>query len=92
MPPNHQSIQLEILPPEILYKIVDYLHGWELKSLSSVNKWMRDICLPSLFRKVSFEFSKDGFDGLEELLQSHLCSYVASFQYVVPQLLKPGKP
>jgi hypothetical protein len=90
MPPNHQSIELEILPTEILYEIVDYLHGWELKGLSCVNKWMRGICLPSLFRKVSFEFSEDGFYGLEELLQSHLCSYVASFRYVVPQLLKPG--
>ena len=88
---NHQLIRLEFLPTEILYKIVEYLHGWQVKGLSCVNRRIRDVCLPSLFRKVSFEFSEDGFDGLAGLLQSHLCPFIVSFQYIVPQLLKNGK-
>jgi hypothetical protein len=70
---------------------VGYINGRHLRSLSCVSKWIRSICTPSLFQNVSFEFSEEGFDGLEELLQSRLCSYVISFQYVVPQLLRPGK-
>lgn len=89
---KHQSIRLQFLPTEILYKIVEYLHSQEIKPLLYINRRMRDVCLLTLFRKVRFGFSDNGFDGLEGLLQSsHLYPYIVSFQYVVPQLLKPSK-
>ncbi|KAJ5183278.1 hypothetical protein N7492_000894 [Penicillium capsulatum] len=85
------SAFLEFFPTEILYSIVKYLYFWEVKSLSCVSRRMRDVCVPTLFRNISFEFSDAGFDVLESLLQSQLRQYVASIEYVVPKLLKPGK-
>lgn len=82
---------LELLPTEILYGIVKCLDNRAIKRLSCISRRMRDVCLPSLFRKVSIEYSHVGFDVLENLLQSHLHQYIVTFQYVVPELLKPGE-
>jgi hypothetical protein len=50
--------RLETLPPDILHKVVDLLPLQQVKGLSRV-----EACLPTLFRRVKFEFSA----GLGEL-------------------------
>lgn len=52
---------------------------------------MRDVCLPSLFRKLSIEFSNKGLNVLESILKSKLHQYIVPFEYVALILLKPGK-
>jgi hypothetical protein len=47
---------LESLPTEILRDIVDLLPLQDIKQLSCASKRLREICLPSLFRRVKFEF------------------------------------
>lgn len=86
-----QHVYLENLPNEILNSIVEYLGRREIKRFSSANKRMRDISLPFLFRNLRFTFSKKGFDKLENILKSQLSNYIVSVQYVVPELLNPGK-
>lgn len=76
---NRRLNGLELLPSEILFDIVKYLCNRETKTLSLVSKRMRDVCLPTLFRKVSIEFSTKGFDLLESLLKSSLHRYIVSF-------------
>ena len=86
-----QSARIELLPNEILYGILKCLYSWEIKRFSCVSRRIRDVCLPSIFRKITCEFSKEGFDKLQALLQSNLRQHVVSFEYVVPKLLKPGE-
>lgn len=92
MASSSHAKQLEFCPPEVIYHIVEHLPRYDLKAFSYVSKGIRAFCLPLLFRNVQFEFSKDGFDELEAFLESGLRTYVVSFTYKVPELLKPGKP
>lgn len=70
---------MELLLIEILFDIVRCLNSTETKTLSFVSKRMRDVCLPTLFRKVSIKFSTKGFDLLESLLKSSLYRYIIFF-------------
>jgi hypothetical protein len=79
------------LPNELLCKIVECLVKWEVKHFSLVNRRMRDVSLPFLYRNFRFTFSKKGLDRLEGFLRSNLCHHVVSIQYVVPELLNPGE-
>jgi hypothetical protein len=83
--------RLETLPTEIFRIIIDLLTPWNVKDLSRVSKRLRESCLPSLFRRVEFQFSEAGFDGLKSLLKSDVRNHIVSFTYVVPELLKAGK-
>jgi hypothetical protein len=83
--------RLETLPTEIFRIIIDFLTPWVVKDLSRASKRLRESCLPSLFRRVKFQFSEAGFDGLKSLLKSDARNHIVSFTYVVPELLKAGK-
>jgi hypothetical protein len=85
------TTRLENLPTEILRTVIDLLFPSDIKWLSCASKHLREVCLPSLFRRVHFEFSKDGFEELKRMLQSDNRHYVFSFTYKVPNLLKTGK-
>lgn len=85
-----QITYLENLPNEILNIIVEYLRKPEIKRVSSVNKRIRDISRPFLFRNFRFTFSKKGFNRLKEVLNSLVSCYIISIQYVVPELLNPS--
>jgi hypothetical protein len=85
-----QIAYLENLPNEILNIIVEYLRKPEIKRVSSVNKRMRDISHPFLFRNFRFTFSKKGLNQLKEILNSKVSYYIISIQYVVPELLNPS--
>jgi hypothetical protein len=85
------SAYLENLPNELLCKIVEYLVKWEIKHFSLVNRRMRDVSLPFLYRSFQFTFSRKGLDKREEFLRSNICHQVVSIQYVVPELLNPGE-
>jgi hypothetical protein len=82
---------MELLPSEILFGIVKYLDNREVKQLSHSSRRMRDVCLSSLFRKLSVEFSNKGLGLLESILKSNLHRYIVSFESVAPMILKPGK-
>jgi hypothetical protein len=51
------TVGLESLPTEILRDMVDLLPLQDIKQLSCASKRLREICLPSLFRRVKFESS-----------------------------------
>ncbi|KAJ5100794.1 hypothetical protein N7456_006846, partial [Penicillium angulare] len=82
------SAELEPLPTEILFMIVQHLFIRDVKCLSCVNQRMRMICLPVLFNKVRFAFSDFGLDGLRRLALSDARQYVVSLTYVIPELLR----
>ncbi|KFY04717.1 hypothetical protein O988_00577 [Pseudogymnoascus sp. VKM F-3808] len=81
--------RLETLPTEIIFAIVDHLPVWEIKDLSCASKWLRQACLSTLFRHVKFEFSQAGIEGLNDILKSNVCGYIASFTYEITELLNP---
>lgn len=82
--------QLETLPLESLSHIVDFLALRDIKSLSRSSKWLRVVCMPVLFRCVRFRFALAGFKELGSFLESDFRRYVASFTYVIPELLRTG--
>jgi hypothetical protein len=82
--------RLETLPTEILHAVVVLLPLWDIKRLSCASKRLRQACLSILFRRVKFEFSQAGIEGLKELLKSNVCDHVASFTYEITELLKTG--
>lgn len=49
----HIKSQLELLPTEIHWMIVDLLRSWDIKPLSCVNKQLREVHLPFLFCQVN---------------------------------------
>ncbi|OBT89441.1 hypothetical protein VE02_02027 [Pseudogymnoascus sp. 03VT05] len=81
--------RLETLPTEILYAVIDHLPVWQIKNLSCASKRLRQVCLSTLFRHVKFEFSQAGIEGLNDLLKSNICGYIASFTYEITEILKP---
>jgi hypothetical protein len=83
--------RLETLPTEIFRIILDFLRRSDVKDLSRASKRLREACLPSLFRRVEFQFSEAGFDELKSLLKSDARNHIVSFTYAVPELLKAGK-
>jgi hypothetical protein len=88
---NCLESHLELLPTEIIREVVNNLCTWDITELSCVSRKLRKVCLPSLFRRVKFEFSQSGFDKLQSLLKSDARHHVVSFTYDAPELLKPGK-
>jgi hypothetical protein len=82
---------LQALPTELLHLILASLDSWEIKAFSLVNRRLRDVCLPSLFHRVRFNFSEAGLEGLEQLKNSAVRLFVKSLNYTVPELIKPGK-
>jgi hypothetical protein len=68
------------LPPDILYGVVDLLQLQEIKDMSCASTRMREACLPSLFRRVKFEFSEAGLRELRGILNR--CSLSCSLLYV----------
>ncbi|KAJ5646737.1 hypothetical protein N7490_003109 [Penicillium lividum] len=81
--------RFELMPTEILFCVVNCLQKRDIKQFSLVNKRARDVCLPFLFYKIRIDFSNAGFDILDKILHSQLHQYIRSFQYTIPQLLKP---
>lgn len=86
-----RTSRLEAVPAEISSTIITFLTSREVKDLSWVSKRLREACLPSLFRRVKFQFSEAGFVGLKSLMKSDARYHVVSFTYVVPELLVPGR-
>mgnify|MGYP002718738497 CR=1 FL=1 len=85
------SAWVALLPSEIILQIVESLSRFELKTFSCINKRLRELCVPSIFSKVKFEFSKSGLEALNHLLGSDVRRHVRSMTYVTTELLEPGK-
>lgn len=88
---DYLQSHLERLPTEIIRDVVDNLTFWDITELSCVSRRLRKVCLPSLFRRVKFEFSQSGFDKLQSLLKSDARHHVVFFTYDAPELLRLGK-
>lgn len=88
---TNNTVGLETLPTEILRDIVDHLSFRDVEALSLASRRLREVCLPSLFRRVKFEFSEAGFEHLKTIIGSDVRHHVVSFKYVVPELFKDGK-
>ncbi|KAF3012718.1 hypothetical protein E8E15_004220 [Penicillium rubens] len=83
------SAWVALLPSEIILQIVESLSRFELKTFSCINKRLRELCVPSIFSKVKFEFSKSGLEALNHLLGSDVRRHVRSMTYVTTELLEP---
>ncbi|ATY61392.1 F-box Skp2 [Cordyceps militaris] len=88
---NSRLTRLERLPTEIVHAVVGFLKPWDVKKLSYTSKRLRQACLPTIFRRVEFEFSLHGIGELKDLLKSDVRSHVRSFSYELTGLLKPAK-
>ncbi|XWW97899.1 hypothetical protein V2A60_005895, partial [Cordyceps javanica] len=88
---NSRLTRLERLPTEIVQAVVGFLKPWDVKKLSYTSKRLRQACLPTIFRRVKFEFSLHGIEELKDLLKPGVRSHVRSFSYEVTGLLKPGE-
>lgn len=88
---NSRLTRLERLPTEIVHAVVGFLKPWDVKKLSYTSKRLRQACLPTIFRRVEFEFSLHGIGELKDLLKSDVRSHVRSFSYELTGLLKPGE-
>jgi len=82
--------RIENLLTETLYAVVDLLPHREIKDLSCASKPLREACLPTLFRRVKFEFSQAGLGELKNILKSDIRCYVISFIYELPDLFMSG--
>lgn len=78
----NSSICLDNLPLEIIYLILGSLSMEELKSFSYVNKHLREASLPSLFRELTINFSKSGFEKLKGISNSEVRVHVVSLKYI----------
>ncbi|PYI00405.1 hypothetical protein BO78DRAFT_381069 [Aspergillus sclerotiicarbonarius CBS 121057] len=85
-----QRLNLPNLPTEILYLILESLGFDDLRSLSCVDKRLRGILIPILFRHVQFSFSTSSLSDLGKLAESQVRQHVRILSYTVPDLLKPG--
>jgi hypothetical protein len=81
---------LKDLPPDILHSVLDLAPLWHLKILSCASIRLRETCLPTLFRRVKFEFSEAGLRELGGILKSDVRCHIVSFTYVVPDLFIPS--
>ena len=87
LPGNQSSTRIEFSA----FNAIEATQLVTLKILPHLSsRRVRDACLPSLFRKLSIEFSNKRFYLFESILESNL-QYIASFEYVAPMLLRPGK-
>ncbi|KAE8384352.1 hypothetical protein BDV23DRAFT_177127 [Aspergillus alliaceus] len=75
---KYQLSHIKLLPVKILYIL-----------LSLVSKYLRQVCLPSLFQKIKFKFSATRLDKLQCILRADIYQHVISVTYNVPELLKP---
>lgn len=78
------------LPVEIILLVARFLSSHEVNQWSQVNKSMRIICEPLIFRSVRVEFSCKSLQRLKTFANSELRRHVQSLTYVVPELLKKG--
>lgn len=88
---DERNPDLQSLPAAILHLIFASLDSCDIKAFLLVNRRLRDVCLPSLFYRVRFNFSEAGLDGVQQLRNSAVRLHVKSLNYLVPQFIKPGK-
>lgn len=85
------EVRLDFLPSDLLCRVVGFLPAWEIEKFSCVNKRLREVSLPVLFRAVRFEYSKASLNGLKRLSNSDIRQQVVSLTYIAPEILKPGE-
>ncbi|RAH80891.1 hypothetical protein BO86DRAFT_419784 [Aspergillus japonicus CBS 114.51] len=83
---------LETFPTELLSIIIGDLTTQDsLKSLSSVSRRFRILCVPFLFHRLRVDFSIAGFKRLEQISVSDIAQYVKVIQYYAPELIDPSE-
>jgi len=86
-----EPASLLVLPAELLLIIISYVHmDHSLKPLSTVNTYLRRLCVPSLFRILKVAFSHAGLNRLEQASRSKVAApFVEVILYEVPELIDP---
>lgn len=76
------------LPLELFQAILEELDFDSLTNLSLVNKGIRSVCLPLLFKCAAVTFCTADFDSLLELVSSPVGRHVKALKYYTPPILK----
>jgi hypothetical protein len=72
--------------------IIDFLAQTDsLKPISLVNHGLRQLSVPTLFRELTFEFTKAGLDRLSRAPRLSIARHVGTVCYKAPNLIDPGK-
>lgn len=82
---------LDRFPTEVFQEILRHLASADVKSVSCLNKRLREISEPIIFRHVRFHFCEAGFKALNHFLHSKVLQHVVSFTYVFPELFPWSK-
>ncbi|KAL2801761.1 hypothetical protein BJX63DRAFT_426537 [Aspergillus granulosus] len=86
---NHHS-KLDCLPVELLRIIVLFVsERGSLKSLSRVNRLLRQLCVPFLFQTLQVGFSIPELDHLLRVAKSQFAPYVRAINYRASALVDP---
>ncbi|KAE8332985.1 hypothetical protein BDV39DRAFT_199334 [Aspergillus sergii] len=80
---------LSLLPNEVLSILILALDRPAQLDLARVDKHLRSLCLPVIFKSISITFSTSSFKRLEHLATSHLSEYVKILEYKTTGLLLP---
>lgn len=78
------------LPTELLLEIFTYLGQEDIRSLSLVDKTIRELTIATVFQHIHIEFSTASFHRVQCLCQSPYVLYVRRITYTVPFLQSPG--
>ncbi|KAL4778439.1 hypothetical protein BJX76DRAFT_352609 [Aspergillus varians] len=82
-------MNMNCLPLELLEIIISFVPPNSLKRLSSVNKLLRDLCRPLIFRSIQVGIAPAQFEGLLEISNSSYAPFVRAIRYEANALLDP---
>ena len=82
---------MNCLPLELLEIIISFVPPNSLKSVSSVNRLLRDLCSPLIFRSIQVGIAPTQFEGLLEISKSSYAPFVRVIRYEANALLDPSE-
>ena len=84
------SRTLSLLPSVVIWEIICLLDWPSLLCLSRVDRRLRQLCVPEIFKSVTVRFTRQSFNFLEELTASPILVNVRSLEYEALGFLDPG--
>lgn len=82
---------LDELPTEILFTVLEYLPESAILSISLTTWRLRLLSLPTLFRTLRISFSILGLERLSKVSRSHISMYVKILCYEASEIIDPCK-
>ncbi|KAL4806942.1 hypothetical protein BDV18DRAFT_152217 [Aspergillus unguis] len=83
---------MNCLPLELLEIIISFVPPKSLKRLSIVNRLLRDLCSPLIFRSIQVGIAQAQFDKLFKISKSSYAPFVRVIRYEANALLDPIHP